>query len=68
MNADDSLTKTEVISEADLDPTHLEPSDTFARLLVRVGGETAVGALGLDAIRKRVHERAASAARSASYP
>jgi len=45
-----------IIDEMDLRDQQVEPSERFARLLMRVGGRTGIGSLGLDAIRKSVRD------------
>jgi hypothetical protein len=47
-----------VIIEAELAPDELEPSETFARLVKRVGDRATLGALGLDAMEQAVRKRA----------
>ena len=50
-----------VIEESDLAGDGLAPSETFARLIKRVGNRAAVGALGLSAIQDLVVKRAGTA-------
>jgi hypothetical protein len=62
-----------IIDESQLSPDALEPTETFARLVKRVGDQVDLGTLGLDAIRDVVHERigvttATGSATSAAKP
>jgi len=50
--------KQEVIDEDDL-VEDVEPSETFAGLIARVGGEIGVGSLGVTALRDLVRQRTA---------